>query len=73
MRTRAVSFWVPLTLVSIYRLAPDRVRGMRFWPGSSGPSTSHLAVAWMWQGMNGWSAIGRAVQANGDTTRPRMP
>jgi hypothetical protein len=63
-------FGVPLVLVTAYRLAPDRVRGMRCWPGSSGPSTSHLAVTGLWEayheGRSGWPAVWNAWIANGD-------
>jgi hypothetical protein len=48
----------PWYLVGAYRLVPGRIRGMRFWPGSQKPSSSHMALYWMDQGMNGWTAIG---------------
>ena len=56
---------LPWYLVGAYRLVPGRVRGSRAWPGSRGPSSSHMALDWMAQGMNGWSAIGAALAVNG--------
>jgi hypothetical protein len=45
---------VPWYLVHIYRLVPARVRGR--YPGCP-VSSSHMALDWMDQGMNGWAAI----------------
>lgn len=64
---------LPLWLVHAYRLAPARVRGSRIWPGHAGPSSSHLALDAMAQGVNGWTAIRAAILVNGDTNRPGMP
>lgn len=64
---------LPWYLVWAYRLVPCRVRGLRGWPGSRGPSSSHMAIDWMAQGMNGWTAIRAALAVNGDSTRPPMP
>lgn len=65
MFSRLINFAIPLTLVTVYRIVPNDIRGMRHWPGSQGPSTSHLAVAAMWRGVNGWTAIRSAVRDNG--------
>lgn len=70
---RISTFAIPLTIVTAYRLVPNRVRGMHYWPGSKGPSTSHLAVSAMYRGVNGWTAIREAIYANGDSTRPPLP
>jgi hypothetical protein len=44
---------LPWYLVGAYRLVPGRIRGSRTWPGSRGPSSSHMALDWMAQGMSG--------------------
>lgn len=62
---RVLSYGVPLTLVTVYRMVPWRVRASRVWPGHSGPSSSLFAVSLMRQGVNGWDAIRYALQLNG--------
>lgn len=63
---RILTYGVPLTLVTVYRMVPDRVRGSRVWPGHKGPSSSLLAVGLMRDGVNGWVSIGYALQVNGE-------
>lgn len=50
---RVFTLLLPLAVVSTYRLIPARLRGLMF----PGPSTSHLALADIHSGRNGWSAI----------------
>ena len=57
---------LPWYLVGAYRLVPGRVRGMRFWPGGRKRSTSHMALDWMAQGMNGWVAIRTSIKEQND-------
>lgn len=54
---RLWSFWVPLVLVTVYRLIPARVRGVLF----GGRSSSHEAVAGLWAG-EGWAAVLHAIK-----------
>jgi hypothetical protein len=46
---------IPLLIIRAYRLIPPRVRGAVF----RGRSTSHLALAAIAGGMNGWAALWR--------------
>lgn len=46
---------IPLLIIRIYRLIPPRVRGAVF----RGNPTSHLALAAIAGGMNGWAALWR--------------
>ena len=55
---------LPWYLVGAYRVVPGRVRGARAWPGSRGPSSSHMALDRMAQGVNGWPAIWAALVQN---------
>lgn len=48
-----------------YRLVPCRIRGSRIWPGSRGPSSSHMAVDLMMQGVSGLAAVRQAIRDNG--------
>jgi hypothetical protein len=57
-----LNFVLPLTLVTIYRLVPDSIRG-RYPRVGRGPSTSHLAVAGLWRG-EGWPAVSGAIVQN---------
>lgn len=59
-------FVIPLTLVTVYRMIPDRIRGHAF----GGPSTSQQAVAGLWQGL-GWSAVREAISNH--PPRPHLP
>jgi len=49
---------IPWYAVHAYRAVPGSIRGR--YPGCPTPS-SHMALDWMSQGMNGWTAISRAV------------
>jgi hypothetical protein len=55
---------LPWYLVHAYRVAPGRIRGSRPWPGSQGPSSSHMAVDQMAQGLPGWAAVRAALVQN---------
>lgn len=55
---------VPWYLVGVYRLVPGSIRGSRPWPGSRGPSSSHMALDLMAQGENGWTAIRTSLIEN---------
>ena len=58
------TYRIPMLIVLVYRLVPSGIRGRYPYFGRR-PSTSHLAVRWMHEGMNGWIAIGRALADNG--------
>lgn len=55
---KIVTLLIPWHAVHASRLVPGRVRSR--YPGCPTPS-SHMALDWMAQGVNGWTAIGRAV------------
>jgi hypothetical protein len=55
---------LPWYLVGAYRLVPGRIRGSRAWPGSRGPSSSHMALDLMSQGADGWLAVRSALGEN---------
>jgi hypothetical protein len=61
---RLITRLLPWYLVGAYRLVPGPVRGSRAWPGSRGPSSSHMALDLMAQGVGGWTAIRAALVQN---------
>lgn len=58
----ALTMLLPFYIVHAYRVVPGRVRG--HYPGFP-VSSSHMALDWMSQGMNGWTAMRSAISMSG--------